>query len=399
MIAEFFVGGIGLLYAAGFLTTFTFLERFDLREMGTDVFRLKYIYVGILFFLFPITIAIPFVALVVLKKCAMRAKKERSSNGKSPAPRLRIPFPSVLAILNMLLMFYIVALFAPPGWVRERREAPMFALILVTLIGAPALRQLEDYWPSKFSYRRYPRGLRRLCGKAQWSERALFKLNQLVARLVGWLRKYSRILRWSLLMALLLLDRLLLHGLWADLYRMFLPPTNGLYYYVLILFCLFVVQRVYTRLSQHRASAIRVPFLLLAAGIIASLFFFSILSFATRVYPYVSVSKGGGDYRHSTPVVVHFTNTSKELIPSEIVDPSEPGIVSIPLTLIEQTSSTLYVAIFERQRDWRTFEKLPDIYAIQMVNVTAILHVRDYTNRNWVRRTENGGLDRLAQSF
>ena len=43
--AELFLLVVGILYATGFLAAFTFLERFGVRESGTEFLKLKYIYV------------------------------------------------------------------------------------------------------------------------------------------------------------------------------------------------------------------------------------------------------------------------------------------------------------------------------------------------------------------
>src|SRR2546423_7338796 len=61
--AELFLALVGILYATGFLVAFTFLQRFGVREAGTEFLKLKYIYIGLLYFLFPLTVMVPFFAL------------------------------------------------------------------------------------------------------------------------------------------------------------------------------------------------------------------------------------------------------------------------------------------------------------------------------------------------
>jgi len=408
LAAELFVVGIGMLYASGFLTTFTFLERFDLREMGADAFRLKYIYVGILYFLFPVTIAVPLLALLVLKRRAIKAREEQAiaariappaeDADKHSTPLLRIPFPSIMAVFNMLLMFYVVTLFSPLGAVRQSRSWVLFALMCATLAGALGLRALEDHSLSKFSVRKKPQTLHRLCKKSRRCRRLLLWVLLLGLAEWNWFRRRSSSLRWLLLLLLLWLDRKLTHGLWADLNRMFFPPNGGLYYYGLIILALFVAQRLYTRVRQYRLSAIRGPFIVLGTGVLASLFFFSVLSFASRVYPYIPVGKGGGDYQKAGLIILHFTRDSKPQLPEEIIDVSEEEIVSVPLILIEETSSVLYAAIPGQAADWRNFKNLPDIYAIQMLHITSVTHVKDYMKRNWVKSDEGSHSKHLSQA-
>jgi len=52
----------------GFICVYTFLERLGIREMGGDFLKGKYIHVGILFLLFPLSILCPVVFAISLKK-------------------------------------------------------------------------------------------------------------------------------------------------------------------------------------------------------------------------------------------------------------------------------------------------------------------------------------------
>src|SRR2546423_11429632 len=87
--AELFLALVGILYSTGFLAAFTFLERFGVREAGTEFLKLKYIYVGILYFLFPTTIMLPLGALWSLWRESRRHRREialRAERKKRGAP-------------------------------------------------------------------------------------------------------------------------------------------------------------------------------------------------------------------------------------------------------------------------------------------------------------------------
>jgi hypothetical protein len=66
---------IVLVYGSGFLCEYTFLDRFGIQESGQDCFRIKFIHVGILFLLFPISILIPIVLKISLKRIEFKASR------------------------------------------------------------------------------------------------------------------------------------------------------------------------------------------------------------------------------------------------------------------------------------------------------------------------------------
>src|SRR5437879_3706134 len=107
LIPEWALTFVGLVYATGFLIIFTFLERYGLQEAGLEFFKVKYLHVGILFLLFPIISIIPFIAICQLR----RLQKD------TPFPMY---LPSIVIVLNTLLIFYILVAFAPPRFVMER---------------------------------------------------------------------------------------------------------------------------------------------------------------------------------------------------------------------------------------------------------------------------------------
>lgn len=346
---EAFIVGVGLLYATGYLTTLTFLERFGLHDSGTEFLRLKYIYIGILYFLFPVTIAMPAVALVSLKRKALRVTKpgaetdntihKQSSTPSESLPK--VPLASVLLIMNMLFVFYVVMAFAPPGYV-HRREWIVPLMVLVSFGGAMLIRTLEDF-------KRTARFFERIGGWARWS--------------IFWI-------------VVLVLDRYAMRGLWADLNRMFwgtsLFPTGGLFYFAFVLSYLIIAQRFHIRIHQHPSS--KKSYTAIGVGVLFSLFFFSILSFANRVYPFIAAAKGGGDYQKSEIVVVHFLQKPEANQPQKILDLTEERMQTVPMREIEETSSTIYLALTGKEDQWRLRRDLPQVFGIARDSISAIEH-------------------------
>jgi hypothetical protein len=128
--AHLFIPVAGLIYATGFLTVFTFLSRFGVTEEGSEVFKAKYIYVGILYLLFSGITGMPVFSLLL-----MRAKNqaEQVPGPTSPTPtnldqtspatqreQRTVNLPPIIITANLLLVFYIYVVFAPPGFLEAR---------------------------------------------------------------------------------------------------------------------------------------------------------------------------------------------------------------------------------------------------------------------------------------
>lgn len=326
--AEFFVGTIGILYATGFLITFTFLERFGIREAGGEFFKLKYIYTGILYSLFPAAIAAPTFALLLLKQRARELARTRQDD-------LVVPVSTILLVLNMMFVFYIIVCFAPAGFARQRGWL-VPTIFGVTIIGAVVFKTLEE---------------------------AAFARH--------WFGKMGSWLRWSLfILTMLWLDRVAVHKLSGDLNAMFFG--GGWYYFLLVALYLLVSWRITRRLTMHADLAVRINFLVIGIGVCASLFFFSILAFSARVYPFIPVAKGGGDFRKQSKAVVHFTNNaSAEIVPPKLLDVT-PEVKTRPVILIETTPSSVYVAHPNDVNEWRTGNVLPHVIEIRRDLISSI---------------------------
>jgi len=93
VIPYWFLAIIGLIYASGFLVVTTHLERYGVRDVGTDVWKSRYIHMGVLSVVFPVMIVGTFYGLwytYLLRK-------------KEPAVR-GLAFQSVISGLVFLML-------------------------------------------------------------------------------------------------------------------------------------------------------------------------------------------------------------------------------------------------------------------------------------------------------
>jgi hypothetical protein len=217
--AELFLAVVGILYGTGFLTSFTFLERFGIRETGSEVLKLKYIYVGILYFLFPITVMLPAFALGSLWSRSKKTKRKKLPtilHGRAAPPVVRMSFVTILLFINMALAFYIFICFAPVTFTHNRPWVTA-AVSVPTILGALLFRFLEA------------RRLRRRLVKISFFKRPVlrfldssrilrrrFRSREFTSRApLRWWGKFGAGRTVLFLLIVALVDRPALHGLWG----------------------------------------------------------------------------------------------------------------------------------------------------------------------------------------
>lgn len=117
------------------------------------------------------------------------------------------------------------------------------------------------------------------------------------------------------------------------------------------------------------------------ACVLIILFYFSILSFARFVYPYIPAGKGGGDYTLSQPVQITFDSAFTNSIPQPVKD----GIKSATIILLDENSSFAFLANLNDgggRETWRTTNK-PAVYEIRREAITSITYFNPVvTNQN-----------------
>jgi hypothetical protein len=142
---QWFAVFVAILFGSGFLCVFTFLDRFGIRENGGDFFRVKYIHAGILFLLFPISILLPLLLSLSIKRTTDKLTKPVHATDKSQqkVTTLTVPISIVLSFLNMCAVFYIFILFIPPSFALTK-QALFPWIFIVSILVPPVIDLLVD---------------------------------------------------------------------------------------------------------------------------------------------------------------------------------------------------------------------------------------------------------------
>jgi hypothetical protein len=294
-MAQWFVPIVGFVYATGYLIVFRFFARFGLRDTSGDLFKAKYIYVGLMYL---VITGLP-ITLFYIASFSARREHETTKTGQ---PNDSGPFTlTVIPLLNLALIFSILTLFAPPSFTRPR---PLLVpiLFLFTFLGPLILALAKSLIKPEHS---------KSLSTAAW----VFSAGPVI--LVDW---YA------------------LHGIFRLLAEVF---QRALYSYIFAWLIAWIVLRTYLR-TDNRAR--QVPLLLFALCTIVPLYFFSVRAFAAGIYPYISVSNGGGDYSSARLVRLCFDEGSNRSIPQEIFEDNHAAGCTKPLMFIEGTSISIFVA-------------------------------------------------------
>lgn len=330
-IPQWFVPIVGFVYATGYLIIFRFFNRFGLRDTSGDLFKAKYIYVGLMYLVFagmPIT-------LICILALARQLKHDKKVTGQSGGSGPLTP--TLILFLNLVLLFAVLVIFAPTGFVRTRPH--LFPIIcLVTFLG-PVMQLLAANTLKDGPY-------------------------QNLANWVAWILGLATVIS---------LDWYSLYGLLGFLYEVFLGGA-----YSLIFACMigYLIWRTYERTAnRHRRE--QVLLMLLALCTIVPLYFLSVLSFAARIYPYIPVRNGGGDYSSERPIILCVDEAGKSALPEEVFEgSSKEHLCTRDLMLIEETTTSIFVADPDAAggpAQWRT-GKGPRVIEIRRDKIVSMVY-------------------------
>ena len=345
---EWFLAIAALIYATGFLVTFTFFARLGIREAGTEFFKVKYVHVGILCFVTPALTAIPLYAWSYIS----RVEAEEEKSGKSTS--LHVYLPSAILSLNLIATFYVYVMFAPPRYLRARGHVVPL-IFAITLIGLAIARELTK---KRFEVL-----------VSEGAERISFSINA---------EKLGLGLRWALCIGVIFfLDRFAFRGLGRDLWEMFSGAgrfTSGGYIFLAFWgLTLWLVWRLNERSRTIGDGHLKTALWAFGSGILICTFYLCVLSFAYSVYPYIPAERGGGSYLDAAPVVLILQGPN--VLPSDLMD---TGSKSKPLIVVEETGSSVYVADPKDNggpAEWRR-GSLPRVVGVRRDNINSIEYLR-----------------------
>jgi hypothetical protein len=339
-LPQWFIPIIGFIYATGFLLVITFFDQFGLRESSGDFFKIKYLHVGILFWLLPLILMAPLYS-AYLMSCFRKDNENNAGNGS-----YTLNTPTVLLSVNLLFVFYIFAVFAPQGYI-SKHELIIPIMFTVTIVGITFIRMII----------------------------------QKLAIAWGLTHRHSddfqRYAKWGLLLFIVVfLDWYALYDTLDFIWEVF---WSGKYVFLFFLTAVIIAERTRDRIQQMKDWRQQYALQVIAVCLIIATYYLSVLMFAIRLYPYIPVSKGGGDYVDAPNVMLCFQEVNAKFILPELLSSPHHNecIKSRPLQIIEESSTSVFVADPDDAggpKEWRTGKK-PKVYEVRKDKVGSIIYL------------------------
>jgi hypothetical protein len=339
-IPHWFIPTVGLIYATGFLINITFLDRFGLRESSGEFFKVKYLHAGILFWLLPTIVLAPIYGFYLV----WRFGKDAINKDQ---PIFKVYVPSAVLVTNLLFVFYVFAVFTPPG-TATRREFVIPAMFIFTVVGIIATR----------------------FGTGKLIEKGL-------AQNFG--EKLNVIARWILCVGVVIgLDWYALDGFLRTLWDIFWD--GGIYFFLFLLTAAFMIERVRVRGNQYADVRMKLTLQVLGGCLIIAAYYLSVLAFTIRIYPYIPVTKGGGDYVGAPNVILCFQGNNEKLAVPALIgsNTSNDCIPSKEFQIIEESATSIFVADPNDAggpKSWRVGPAKPIVYEVRRDKVGSITFI------------------------
>lgn len=348
-IAPLFAVVIALTYGCGYLCLSTFLDRFGIHEPSGDFLKIRYIYTGILFLLFPITILVPLVITISLKRSDIKAHTKRVENLSSlnlgnideMLEDARVKVSSLVSYINLCVVLYVVFLLMPHELVQEKLK--LIPLIIIVSLVLPLIVR-----------------------------RAIFTV--IVPK---YTHVTSWIIRWLLVLTIIGgLDYWIFRGVRRQLLEMFFTDSGVLrgasYYVIFVGLIPYMYWRSSRRVRLVDVARSRVEMRILNFCLNLMFCFMAILSFGLGVFPYIPSSKGGGNYMDSPTVMLKFRDghvDMKDPINSELSESNE-------YIVLDRTPESIFVAKITDAggpRKWCELRRTPKIIEVRRDSIERIV--------------------------
>jgi hypothetical protein len=379
---HFLLSLIAISYGTGFLVVFTFLQYFGLKESAMDIFRAKYIYVGLLHLWVPLTVIVPvgglilinqrrhesanlpatpntatelwpntllaiscvvtaitvllhgsryclsvtsiitllFYIIAALFRSVRRPLTETYAYHKDTAPMIRFPHFTLLITINLSLVLYVYIAFAPIG-LFEQYQFSFDKLFFISVVGVYFVG-----WTVKKIL--FPGMQRRYFGLRMIEVYPRFfhsKFGKIFAHHGQFGRSYFFCKCYKFVLTICLIGTIascegdaIPDQLWNDVRQML--EGGGWRYPVFLLLAVFVLTRVYYSAKRSSRFTEKLTFWLIGLAIGTSLYYLSVINFARKVYPYIPASKGGGDFGEGPYVTLVLTTNMIGALPLSIID-------------------------------------------------------------------------------
>jgi hypothetical protein len=331
-------------FISGFIIRFIYLEAFGINDLGSEAFRIKHIYVGILSLLFPICIVVP-ATLYIARLRDRRKERQAIESGEepeivTPASRqaelkLEVRFYSVILNCYLCFIFYVSILFVPLRVVQDRAE--LFLFVIVTLCTPVVV----DWFARLHRSKRIREDIRTTI---RWSFFVISALG-LTGAIVGPISKRL----WSIFL------------------------DGGWFYVAFVCFIPLLLSRANIRSHLHRdrKNKQRLRITMLLASVM--LYFSGLITFALYIFPYIPSTRGGGNFEDAPYIKIFFKASSVSANPTEAQKAAIAACDS--LVLIERAGKSLYLADSKDggPANWAKLRALPQIIELNADSVEITL--------------------------
>jgi hypothetical protein len=371
-VPYYFAALAGLIYAAGFLIEFSFMNSLGVEDSLVESIKAKHIYIGVLCLFFPVS-----VILIVLAISRLR-RNLRQTTRLDDKLRYRMYIPNSILFTIFLAAFYGLIGIARPSTFSEHEVA--FGLLFLLALLSPSIvhlsqlrilrlieehakanptddRELEQTLANRVQDVHDGQLARELIARVRdfdakrnkdaksidlnaLGRKALFEWNFAVLLLYG-----------IVIVAFYLISRIF-WDLGADIREML--SEGGYLHYCLLALAGFLAWRGDVSRQRQRLTSpeSRTPGALMNGILITALVYLSVLFFASRVYCYIPVYKGGGDFTTESPSIIHFDPQAVNSLPAELL---AAGAQSKPLFIIHQNSDMFFLALPTQTNNPRTW--------------------------------------------
>ena len=335
-LAEWFIAVGAFIYTTGFLVAVIFTGYLGAREATIELFRAKYVLMGILCLAFPVTV-IGF-AYATFSLVAHPEKKPKE--GSTEPEKLH---PTVIVLLfNMLLTLYFFIMFAPQGYIKNHPYL-VGLIFVVTIVGYRSIEMSENLIKGEF------------------------------------LKKYKSITRVIFCILVVLgLDVFCFYGMKLQLLELvrlsghIWPRSANFFLFVGLIS--YLLSRIKPRSEVFLHKSARKAISIIVMCIVVLLYILMVYTFSYHIYPLIPANRGGGDFTDTPLIVLHYSDIQTNPPPVEICK----GSMSQELVLIDKTGEAILVADPNDAggpSEWKKGNAKPHIYEVSQSSVSFITYL------------------------
>jgi hypothetical protein len=291
-VPYWFLAIIGLIYASGFVVVTTHLERYGIRDVGTEIWKSRYIHIGVLSLVFPVMIVGTIYGLLYF----YLLRKEEPKNPERPDYSVLLLVSQGVAsgfvFLMLELAFYCFVTLSRASVPPSPRDVTgqLLKMMLGGVAGTVLAGIIDRHW---------------------WKHRLVLRSTAVfrwaVAIWVGWWFFKTGAYYWDLV---------------REMWRCRGHALGLMTGFLLVIgYMLFALGKRWAELPAQR----RRVALLLAICLIGPMYYLSLMGFAFSLFAYVPAVRGGGDYTVS-PLVTVSLKTGSVLPRARVVEETSAAL-------------------------------------------------------------------------